>query len=307
MQWNEKRYHSLDYALKLQFGGKTAKLSLDGGCTCPNRDGSLSVNGCAFCDETGAGGYAFGKEKDIWTQIEEQKQIVTKKWNPVAYIGYFQRFTNTYGDVGFLGKQYRKALTHPDIRGIAIATRPDCLQPSKIKLLKDINENCFMWVELGLQTMHQETAEAMNIGYELACFETAVKQLIEKKIKVVVHVIFGLPGETREQMLQTIDYLATLPLWGIKIHMLNVVQGTAIASQYHHQAFELMTKEEYIGLVCDAIEQLPANWVIHRLTGDADHTKLIAPRWIKHKLGVLSGIDMELKRRKTYQGMRVLY
>lgn len=281
--------------LKKEFGQKTVKLSIDGGFTCPNRDGSKSYGGCLFCSEGGGGDFA--------STIEDQIQLLSEKWPKAKYLAYFQNHTNTYAPVEELRSKYQKALNHPLISGIAIATRPDCIDEEVLDLLSEINTNHFLWVELGLQTMHQRTADLINRCYGLSVYDYAIKALNSRGIKTVVHLILGLPGESREDMIQSVKYACNSGAWGIKLHLLNVVKGSRMEIEYHdYNSFGSI--EEYVHLVCDLIEIIPSDIVIHRLTGDAPRKILITPEWSYRKRTILNGISAELKRRGSWQGCK---
>lgn len=299
--WNDKRYHTLDYELKKIFGEKTIKLSIDGNFTCPNRDGTIGFEGCIFCSERGSGDFT-QRGKTITEQIEEQKQFMSKKWKSNTYIAYFQNYTNTYDTVDNLRKKFYEALDCENIKGIAIATRPDCISNEIAEFLDELNQRTFLWVELGLQSIYDKTAEYIRRGYSLEQFNNAVEILKSKNIKTVVHLIMGLPGESIEQMLNSVKYVSDLNLWGVKIHMLHILENTDLAKSYEENPFKILSQEEYVNLVCDALELLKRNIVIHRLTGDGKKSELIQPRWTLNKLKVLSEIDKTLKIRGSFQG-----
>lgn len=299
--WNDKRYHTLDYELKKVFGEKTIKLSIDGNFTCPNRDGKISTNGCIFCSERGSGDFS-ERGKTITEQIEKQKYIMSQKWKSNTYIAYFQNFTNTYDTVCNLKEKYNEALKSENIKGIAIATRPDCIDDEIADLLGELNKKTFLWVELGLQTVNNNTAMFINRGHSLKQFDKAVEILNSKNIKTVVHLIMGLPGESKEQMLNSIKYISNLNIWGIKIHMLHILKNTALAKYYENAPFKILTQKEYVDLICDCLELLREDIVVHRLTGDGKKSDLIEPRWTLNKLKVLSDIDETLKIRGSFQG-----
>lgn len=302
MLWYDKRYHTLDYELKETFGQKIIKLSLDGGFTCPTRDGSLGVRGCIFCGEEGAGEFAGSVHLPILEQMEEQKRLLKRKWPQGKYLAYFQNFTNTYGTVEKLDRLYGDALAGEDVVGLAIATRADCLPSDVLDLLETYAQKTYLWVEVGLQTIHPNSSDFIRRGYDLACFEKSVNELKKRKIPVVAHLIFGLPGETQEDMLASVDYLAKLGIWGVKIHLLHVLQNTDLHLLYSQKPFKILEQAEYVSLVCDALELLPPETVIHRLTGDGKRDLLVAPRWSLAKLRVLSSIDQELRSRDSWQG-----
>lgn len=306
MNWNNKNYHTLDYELKKYFGEKTIKLSINGGFTCPNRDGTLSKNGCIFCSEKGSGDFAGSVDSSINKQIADQISLLSKKWNSSTYIAYFQSYTNTYDTVKNLQKKYFEALNVKNVKGIAIATRPDCINEDIAKLLSQINEKTYLWVELGLQTIHESTAKLIRRGYDLEVFNEAVKLLNKYNIKVVVHLILGLPGEKRNEILESVKYISTKKIWGVKLHLLHILKNTDLEKFYHQTNFKILSQEEYVNLVCDCLELLPENIVIHRVTGDGKRSELIEPMWSLNKLQVLNDIDYEFLRRNSYQGKSVL-
>lgn len=302
--WGDKRYHTLDYELKRTFGEKVIKLSLDGGFTCPNRDGTLGTGGCIFCGEQGSGDFASSRQLSILEQIDQQKTLLAAKWPKGKYLAYFQNFTNTYGPVQRLDEVYSQALEGGDVVGLAIATRPDCLSKEVLDLLEAYAQRTYLWVELGLQTVNPDSAALIRSGFDLKCFIKGVKELQARGIRVVVHLIFGLPGEDQEDMLEGVRLAAWLGVWGIKIHLLHIQRDTDLYQYYVKNPFRLLERDEYINLVCDALELLPPETVIHRLTGDGNKRLLEAPRWSLDKLRVLSGIDKELRERGSFQGHR---
>lgn len=306
MNWNNKNYHTLDYELKKYFGEKTIKLSINGGFTCPNRDGTLSKNGCIFCSEKGSGDFAGNVDSSINKQIADQISLLSKKWKSSTYIAYFQSYTNTYDTVKNLQKKYFEALNVKNVKGIAIATRPDCINEDIAKLLSQINEKTYLWVELGLQTIHESTAKLIRRGYDLEVFNEAVKLLNKYNIKVVVHLILGLPGEKRNDILESVKYISTKKIWGVKLHLLHILKNTDLEKFYHQTKFKILSQEEYVNLVCDCLELLPENIVVHRVTGDGKRSELIEPMWSLNKLQVLNDIDYEFLRRNSYQGKSVL-
>ncbi|WP_312832233.1 TIGR01212 family radical SAM protein [Sedimentibacter saalensis] len=300
--WNDKNYHTLDYEMKGFFGEKAIKLSIDGGFTCPNRDGTIGVRGCIFCSERGSGDFNSESCKSISEQISEQREIMSRKWKSSTYIAYFQSYTNTYDTVENLRKKFNEALICENIKGIAIATRPDCISEEVLELLAELNEKTFLWVELGLQTINNSTVNLIRRGYSHDVFEKTAKMLKTKNIRTVIHLIMGLPGEDREQMLKNISYVSALRPWGVKIHMLHILQNTDLAKFYLNTHFNVMSHDEYVELICDSLELLNEDIVIHRLTGDGRKSDLIEPRWTLNKLKVLSDIDKELKKRNSRQG-----
>ncbi|NLK64617.1 MAG: TIGR01212 family radical SAM protein [Tissierellia bacterium] len=299
--WNDKRYHSLDYELKKIFGEKAIKLSIDGNFTCPNRDGKIGYRGCIFCSERGSGDFTI-RGKTISEQIEKQKSLMSNKWRSNTYIAYFQNYTSTYDTVDNLRKKFNEALSCENIKGIAIATRPDCISDEVAKFLEVLNKKTFLWIELGLQSIHDKTAEFIRRGFSLEQFNKAVDILKGKNIKTVVHLIMGLPGESKENMLSSIKYVSNLDIWGVKIHMLHILKNTDLAEYYEKSPFKILSREEYVNLICDGLELLKKEIVIHRLTGDGKKSDLIEPKWTLHKLKVLSDIDKTLKIRGSFQG-----
>ncbi|MCI8726635.1 MAG: TIGR01212 family radical SAM protein [Hungatella sp.] len=305
MMWGDKPYHSLDFELKKQFGKKLYKISLDGGMTCPNRDGTLGYGGCTFCSEGGSGEFAqrTGTCEDVWQQIEKAKKQVEKKMPEGGkYIAYFQAYTNTYGPVSYLEPLFTKAISHPDVEVLSIATRPDCLPPKTVELLRGLNEKKPVWIELGLQTIHECTAERIRRGYKLPVFQSAYADLKEAGLTVVVHVILGLPGETREMMLDTVKYLGSLAVDGIKLQLLHILRGTDLAREYEEKPFYLLSLDEYADLITDCISVLPESVVIHRISGDGPKSILMAPQWSRNKKMVLNTVAKRFRQRKMCQG-----
>ena len=303
MMWEDKRYLSFNYEMKRLFNSKVIKLSLDGGFTCPNRDGTIGDKGCIFCGEEGSGEFAASRSLSLEKQIESQKELLSKKWSEGKYIAYFQNFTNTYSTYEDLKQKYNLAISQEGVVGLAIATRPDCLTEEILELLEEINKKTFLWVELGLQSIHERTIKLIRRGYPLETYDEAIKQLNKRNIKVVTHIIFCLPNESREEILSTVKYVANTNTWGVKLHLLYIQRDTDLHEYYKKSPFHILTREEYISLIVDSIEQLRSNMVIHRLTGDCKRALLVEPLWSLDKLRVLSGIDMELKRRNSYQGI----
>lgn len=306
MRWGDKRYHSLNFELRKVFNQKVAKLSLSGDFTCPNRDGTIGNKGCLFCSEEGSGEFAAPKELSIESQIKQQKELLSLKWKTGKYIAYFQNYTNTYSALDDLNRKYREAINGDDIVGLAIATRPDCLNEDILDLLSEINNETYLWVEFGLQTIHESTARLIRRGYNLECFNDSIKELKKRNIKIVVHLIIGLPGESVEDILESVRYISSLSIYGVKLHLLHVLKDTDLYNYYLKENFNILSQDEYVSLVCDAIELLPPEVVIHRLTGDGAKDKLVTPRWTLNKLKVLTDIDKVLKSRDTYQGYKYI-
>ncbi len=302
MRWGEKPYHSLDYMLRERFHEKIYKVTLNGGMTCPNRDGTLGNRGCIFCSSGGSGDFAASSELSITDQIEQQKAMLTGKRPIQKYIAYFQAYTNTYGSPAYLRSIFTEAIRHPDIVALSIGTRPDCLGEEVLELLDELNRQKPVWIELGLQTIHERTARYIRRGYPLACFEEAVRNLRSRKIEVIVHTILGLPQETPEQILQTMDYLNHMDIQGIKLQLLHVLRGTDLAEDYEKGLFSVYTQEEYLNLLISCLEHLSPEIVIHRLTGDGPKELLIAPLWASRKREVLNHLHHQMKMRNTWQG-----
>ena len=298
--WNGRRYYSLDCYLKETFGEKLYKLSLSGGMTCPNRDGKLSTEGCIFCSEGGSGDFA-APCMDISSQIEYAKNLVKDKFQGDKYIAYFQSYTNTYADTEYLEKIFMPVIKRDDIAVLSIATRPDCLENDKIRLIADLAKIKPVWIELGLQTIHQKTADFINRGYELECYDKIVERLKNIGVNVITHIILGLPNESREEMLETAEYVGKVTD-GIKIQLLHVLKNTKLAEMYQSGYFRTLDEDEYISLVGDVIGVLPENVVIHRLTGDVPRKILVSPEWSYRKRTILNMINSELKTRDTRQG-----
>ena len=302
MRWIDKRYNSLNSMLQEQFGEKTYKLTLSGGMTCPNRDGTLDTRGCIFCGVGGSGEFAAEKSLSITAQIEQQKAILQQKRPVTKFIAYFQAYTNTYGELSHLRDIFTEAIAHPDIVALSIGTRPDCLGEDVIILLSELNHQKPVWVELGLQTIHPRTANYIRRGYELPCFESALATLRRVNIDVIVHIILGLPGETFTDMLATIDYLNKLDIQGIKLQLLHVLKGTDLATDYANGAFDVLAKAEYLDLLITCLERLAPDIVVHRVTGDGPSDLLIAPTWSSAKRTVLNELHHQMRKRDAWQG-----
>lgn len=302
--YNNKRYHALDYFYKNKFGKKIAKVSLNGGFTCPNKDGTKGKLGCIYCSKLGSGDYAGNLKDDIVTQFRNIKKIMDNKWKDTLYIGYFQANSNTYAPVKRLKELYEPILKEKNVVGLAIATRCDCLNDDILDYLEELNKRCYLTVELGLQTIHEETSNFINRCHTLKEFEDGIKKLRDRNIDVVVHIINGLPNETESMMLDTVKYLNKLDIQGIKIHMLHIIKDTRLADYYKEHPFKILSKDEYIDIVIKQLELLKDTIVIHRLTGDPDPKELIEPMWTIKKIDVLNGIDKEMAKRNTYQGIK---
>lgn len=301
-RWNDKPYHSLDYMLRERFGEKVYKVTLNGGMTCPNRDGKTGFRGCIFCSEGGSGDFAASASLTITEQINSQIAILSGKRPIQKYIAYFQAYTNTYAPVKYLKEIFTEAISHPAIVALSIGTRPDCLGPEVLKLLEHLNSIKPVWVELGLQTIHPATARYIRRGYPLSCFETAVRELRLRKIEVIVHTILGLPGESHQQILETMEYLNGQDIQGIKLQLLHVLEGTDLALDYRKGLFSTLSREEYLTLLIQCLELLSPDIVIHRLTGDGPSQLLIAPLWASRKREVLNLLHHQMKEQQSYQG-----
>ena len=297
-----RKIYMLNDFLKEKFNEKIYKVSLDGGFTCPNRDGKVSRGGCIFCSENGSGDFTATKLKSIHAQIEEQIDLVSKKYKGDKYIAYFQNFTNTYAEVSYLRKIYQEALSHEKIVGLAIATRPDCLGDDVLELLAELNKKTFLWVELGLQTVNDDVAKYFNRAYETGIYKEASEKLNKLNIKFVTHIIIGLPKEEEDDYLKTAIFAQNCGTWGIKLHLMYVVKNTPLEKLYLNGDLKVNTKEEYVEKVINILENISPEIVVHRLTGDGDRETLVAPLWSIKKIDVLNSIHKELKRRNTYQG-----
>lgn len=302
MKWDEKPYHSLDYELKKRFGEKIYKLSLNGGMTCPNRDGKAGTRGCIFCSQGGSGDFAGSACQSISEQIETQKSLLSKKRPVHKYIAYFQAYTNTYASVDYLEKIFTEAISHPEVVVLSIATRPDCLGEDVLDLLERLNKIKPVWIELGLQTIHEKTAAFIRRGYRLPCFEEAVRNLRIRGLEVIVHTILGLPGEDEKMVLKTMDYLNHQDIQGIKLQLLHVLNYTDLGTYYTEHPFHILSMEEYLLLLIHCLERLSPDLVIHRLTGDGPKDLLIAPQWSLAKRTVLNTLHQQLKSENTWQG-----
>lgn len=300
--WNGRRYHSLDYYLKEKFGQKLYKLSLDGGMTCPNRDGTLSYGGCIFCSQEGSGDFAVKSCGDIDRQIEAAKLLISEKYTGKSYIAYFQSYTNTYAPLSYLKKLYYSVIERDDIAVIDIATRPDCLPDEVISLIAELSSYKPVWVELGLQTSDNNTASLINRGYKTEIYGNAVENLHNADATVITHMIIGLPGENIHNMLSTAKHISDCGSDGIKLQLLHILEGTRLAEMYRKCSFSVLSEDEYISILCEIIACMPPDMVIHRLTGDGDKRKLIAPLWSGDKKRILNRINHELKLRNIVQG-----
>ena len=301
---NKKRYYDFKSYLWNRFGCNVYKLQIDAGFTCPNRDGSLGTGGCSYCDGRGSRLRQKGPLPSVSEQIETGKAHYRKLRKAAKFVAYFQTFTNTYAPVEKLKALYDEALSQEDIIGISVGTRPDCIDESVIRLFEDYAKNRHVWMEYGLQSMHDGTLRRINRGHDAETFRRAVLQTAGRGIHICAHIIAGLPGESRQQILETAGFVASLPIQGIKIHLLLALDGTVIGDQYRAGQIQIMGKEEYVSTVCDVLEILPPDMVIQRLTADGYRDIFLAPEWGKKKLDVLNAIDRELERRGSYQGRK---
>lgn len=296
-------YYSLNEYLKKTFGEKVYKISLDGGMTCPNRDGTLGERGCIFCSGGGSGEFSADRRLSVTEQIEQAKTRISQKTDCRRFIAYFQPFSNTYADVSYLRSIYYEAILSDEIVALSVATRPDCLGDDVLSLLDEINKIKPVWIELGLQTVHAQSADYIRRGYPLETYDLAVSKLRSIGVSVITHVILGLPYETKEMMLQTVRYAGERSD-GVKLQLLHVLRGTDLLSDYEQGRFDVLTMEEYLDILCDAVEILPEDTVIHRLTGDGDKKLLAAPMWSADKKRVLNEMNREFRRRDVVQGRK---
>ncbi len=300
--YGEKPFYSLNEYCKQTFGKKVYRLSLNGGMTCPNRDGSLSYGGCSFCSEGGSGDFAANYQLSISQQIEEAKHRIQKKSDCNQFIAYFQAFTNTYAPIEHLRRIYTEAIDTPEVVALSIGTRCDCLSEEVLDLLEELSKRKPIWIELGLQTIHNSTHALLNTHTTVEQFDSVVAKLHAYHIPVIAHVILGLPGETTAMMQETVAHIAQQSVWGIKLQLLHIIKGTSLATSYEKEPFPLFELEEYCDFIVDCIETLPSNMVIHRITGDGPRKLLIAPLWSTDKKRVLNTIDKRFKERNTWQG-----
>ena len=302
---SNKRYHTLDYYYKNKFHTKVFKISLNANFTCPNIDGTKGVGGCIYCSKTGSGEFAGNVKDSIETQFNKIKEMMHHKWREGKSIAYFQARTKTYASVEKLKEIYEPVLKFDNVIGINIATRADSITEECLDYLEDLNKRTNLTIELGLQTIKEETSLLINRCHTLECFQNMVKKLRKRNIDVIVHIINGLPYETKEDMLNTVKYLNNLDIQGIKIHMLSIIKDTPLEKLYNKEHFHILTKEEYIDIVINQLELLRPKIVIHRITGDPDPNELIEPTWLIKKFCVLNDIDKEMVKRDTYQGAKL--
>lgn len=302
--FDNKRYHTWNYYLRNTFGEKVFKVSINAGFTCPNIDGKVSFGGCTYCSKEGSGDFAGNPKDNLIKQFDDITQMMHKKWPNAKYIGYFQAFTNTYAPVDVLKEKYETILSLDNVIGLSISTRPDCLEDDVVEYLSKLNERTNLWVELGLQTIHDSTSKLINRGHDYNEFLKGLEKLKARNIKVIVHIINGLPGEDYNMMMETAKAVANMGVDGIKIHLLHVIKDTPMEKMLQNGMLTLMNQEEYINLVCDQLEILPETMIVHRLTGDGKRDELVGPLWSLKKWEVLNAIDDELKKRNSYQGIK---
>lgn len=300
--WNGKRYYSLDAYLKHTYGEKMYKLSLNGGMTCPNRDGTLGTRGCIFCSEGGSGDFAASSSLTVSAQLTEARERIAGKTSCTHYIAYFQAFTNTYAPVSYLRRIFMEAIENPDVAILSIATRPDCLSDEVLDLLLELNQIKPVWIELGLQTIHPETLAFIRSGFALSDFDRAVTELHKRGIKVIVHLILGLPGETKEMMRASVSYAAALPVFGMKLQLLHILKGADLHTYYESHPFDTFTLDDYCDFVTECVALLPPDIVIHRLTGDGPKKLLAAPLWSADKKRVLNQLQRTFREKDIWQG-----
>ena len=299
---DNKRYHTLNYYYKNKYGKKVFKVALNAGFSCPNK---VDGQGCIFCSRLGSGDFAGNKEDDLETQFYDVLKIMKNKWNDAYYIGYFQANTNTYAPLDVLKDKYEQVLQIPNVIGLNIATRPDAITDECYDYLEELNKRTDLTIEIGLQSIHEDTLKLINRGHDLACFDKCIKELKKRNIKTVVHIINGLPYETKEDMLETVKHLNELGIDGIKIHMLHIIKDTDLADMYKDKSFHVLTKDEYIDIVINQLELLDPKIVINRITGDPKKEDLIEPQWLLRKVALLDDIDKEMVRRDVYQGDKI--
>lgn len=300
--YDNKRYHTWNYHLRETFGHKVFKVALDAGFDCPNRDGTVAHGGCTFCSAAGSGDFAGDRRDDLLTQFYEIKDKMHKKWKDGKYIVYFQAYTNTHAPVEVLREKFESVAGLEGVVGMSIATRPDCLPDDVVEYLADLNKRLYLWVELGLQTVHERTALLINRAHDYQAYVEGVNKLRKHGIRVCSHIINGLPLESTDMMMETAREVAKLDVQGIKIHLLHLLKGTPMVKQYEKGMLQFLSFDEYITLVCDQLEILPPEMIIHRITGDGPIDLMIGPMWSVNKWDVLNAIDAELKRRDSYQG-----
>ncbi|MEH7437614.1 TIGR01212 family radical SAM protein [Neobacillus drentensis] len=299
---DDKRYHTWNYHLRNQFGHKVFKVALDGGFDCPNRDGTVAHGGCTFCSASGSGDFAGNRADDLEKQFIDIKEKMHTKWKDGKYMAYFQAYTNTHAPVAVLREKFERVLQQEGVVGLSIATRPDCLPDDVVEYLAELNQRTYLWVELGLQTVHERTASLINRAHDFQCYIDGVNKLRKHGIRICSHIINGLPLESYDMMMETAREVAKLDVQGIKIHLLHLLKGTPMVKQYEKGMLEFLSKEDYIKLVCDQLEILSPEMIVHRITGDGPIDLMVGPMWSVNKWEVLNSIDAELKKRDSWQG-----
>ena len=302
---SNKRYHTLDYFYKNKFKSKVFKVSLNGGFTCPNKDGKVGTRGCIYCSRTGSGEFAGNIKDNLLKQFDDVKEMMSKKWPNSKYIAYFQANTNTYAPLDVLKEKYETVYKLPNVVGLSIATRPDSIEDDVYDYLEKLSKETYLTVELGLQSIHEKTNKFINRCHSLECFNKAVKELRKRNINVVVHIINGLPYETKEMMIDTVKYLNNLDIQGIKIHMLHILKNTDLYDMYEKEKFHVLSRDEYVSIVCEQLRYLREEIVINRITGDPKEDDLVEPTWLIKKFGVLNEIDKYMAKYDIYQGDKI--
>ncbi len=299
---NNKRYNTQDNYLKQRFGCKISKISLNGGFTCPNRDGTKGIGGCIYCSESGSGDFAGNPADSIKKQFESIKAGIDKKWKDAKYMPYFQAGTNTYAPLAVLREKYEAALSLKDVIGLSIATRPDCIENDTLEYLTELSRRTYLTIELGLQSVHDSTGKLINRCCSYAEFLDCYNSLFERGINVCIHLINGLPGESRDMMLESVQRIAKLRPHSVKLHMLHIIKGTVCEKMYNEGKIRCFELPEYVNLICDQLELLPYETVIQRITGDGARDTLVAPLWSVKKFDVINGVDKEMAKRGAFQG-----
>ena len=302
---SNKRYHTLDYFYKNKFKSKVFKVSLNGGFTCPNKDGKVGTRGCIYCSRTGSGEFAGNIKDNLLKQFDDVKEMMSKKWPNSKYIAYFQANTNTYAPLDVLKEKYETVYKLPNVVGLSIATRPDSIEDDVYDYLEKLSKETYLTVELGLQSIHEKTNKIINRCHSLECFNKAVKELRKRNINVVVHIINGLPYETKEMMIDTVKYLNNLDIQGIKIHMLHILKNTDLYDMYQKEKFHVLSRDEYVSIVCEQLRYLREEIVINRITGDPKEDDSVEPTWLIKKFGVLNEIDKYMAKYDIYQGDKI--
>ncbi len=301
-----KRYNAFSDLLKREFSCRVQRISVDAGFSCPNRDGTIDIGGCIYCGDRGSGSHGIPAESSVRDQLEHGKEVMVRKYKARLFIAYFQAYSNTHAPLPELRRLYDEALSVPDVSGLIVGTRPDCLSAPVLDLLSEYNQKCWFWLELGMQSHLDRSLEYLRRGHDFKTFEEAVRHAQERRLRLCVHVMLGLPGESREQILAGAEVLNRLGVNGVKLHLLHIMKGTVLEEAYLRGEVTVMDRDEYVGLVCDYLERLHPDIVIQRLTGDGGHDHLVAPLWSLKKFEVLNAIDNELERRGTRQGVNFI-